>query len=329
MHKVEISYKTIIFSILFLLGLYVVWRSLDLLYSLFIAFILMSALRPIIRILKAKKIPNAVAVSVVYFTFLLFFGFLFFIVIPPIVLETSNLVRTLPGIIQQLSPEVANSFHVESLTQYIPDITNQIFSIIGGVFSNLIFVVSTLFFGFYLLLEEDIVTKFILHFFEEKKAKAITTALNKSERQMSAWFWGELTLMTVIGLMTFIGLQFIGVKYALPLAVLAGLLEVVPNIGPIIAAIPALLIASAQSPFLGLSTVALSVIIQQLENNLVVPVIMKKAVDLNPIITLIVLILGGNLGGVLGLLLSIPAYLLIEAFVREFWTGRKIAENLR
>lgn len=327
--KVEISLKTVIQTLLLILGLYTVWVSRDLLYSLFIAFIIMSALRPLVRVVKAKGIPNMPAVILVFFTFLLFFGFLFFIVIPPIFIETVNLVKSLPAVIQQLSPQMAESFQIESLTQYIPDITNQAFSILTGVFSNLLFVISTLFFGFYFLLEEDIITRFFLHLFSEKKAKEIVVALEAAEKRMSAWFWGELTLMTIIGLMTFIGLQLIGMKYALPLAVLAGLLEVVPNIGPLISAVPAVLLGFAHSPFQGISAAALYIIVQQLENSFIVPLIMRKAVDLNPIITLIVLILGGNLGGVMGVLLSVPAYLLIETFAHVFLKGKKLSENLR
>ena len=119
-------------------------------------------------------------------------------------------------------------------------------------------------------------------------------------------------LMTSIGLLTYIGLSILGVPFALSLAFLAGLLEIVPIIGPIMSAIPAFIVASSASSFLGLGTLVLYLIIQQLENNLIVPYIMNKAVGIHPITTLIALSIGGTLGGILGAILAVPVALIIE-----------------
>lgn len=140
---------------------------------------------------------------------------------------------------------------------------------------------------------------------------------------MSSWFWGEIVLMTIVGVFTYIGLVFIGVPYALPLAVFAGLLEIVPNIGPIISAIPAVIIGFSQSYFAGFSAMALYIIVQQLENSVIVPAIMKKAVGLNPVLTLVALLLGGRIGGMLGVLLSIPILLFAETLLREYIPSKK------
>jgi predicted PurR-regulated permease PerM len=135
--------------------------------------------------------------------------------------------------------------------------------------------------------------------------------------------------MTVVGLLNFIGFSLIGIKYALPLAVLAGLLEVVPNIGPTIAALPAFLIGISISNYTGVAALAVAFLVQQLENNLIVPVIMRHAVGLNPIITLIVLVIGGKIGGVLGLLLAIPAFLFVESILLEVLRDRRLTEKLQ
>ena len=124
--------------------------------------------------------------------------------------------------------------------------------------------------------------------------------------------------MTMVGLLTFIGLSLIGVRYALPLSIIAGLLEVVPNLGPTISTIPSFLVALTQSYFLGFSTIALYFIVQQLENHIIVPMVMKKAVGLNPIITLIALIIGGKVGGAVGVVLAIPFTLFAETLLIEF-----------
>ena len=135
--------------------------------------------------------------------------------------------------------------------------------------------------------------------------------------------------MTVVGLLTYVGLNLIGIRYALALAVLAGLLEAVPNLGPTLSSVPAILLGFATSPVMGFAAIALYFIVQQLENNIIVPVVMKKAVGLNPIITLLALLIGGKMGGVLGILLAIPITVFLETVLIEVVNAPKTAENPR
>jgi predicted PurR-regulated permease PerM len=289
----------------------------------------MSALRPPVSWLERHKVPRTAAALIIYLMFILFFIFLISLIIPPIVTEISNLFTTLPVLLRQVDPAIYNRFNLSSLSQYIPSVTGNVVGLLGGFASNTFFVISTLFFGFYLLLQENILKTVLSRFFDEDQTQSLRATVERAEKRMSAWFWGELTLMTVVGVMTFIGLNIIGMKYALALAVLAGLLEVVPNIGPIISAVPAVLIALAYSPFLAGATAALYIVVQQLENNLIVPVIMKNAVGLNPLVTLISLIIGGRIGGTIGVLLAIPMYLFFEVLFMEFILKRTPAEKSR
>ena len=255
--------------------------------------------------------------------------YLFGIIIPPIILETANLIRNLPYMLHSVSPELQGWVQIDSLTQYVPNVTNQIFSLAGNIFSNIIFVLSTLFFGYYLLLEEQLIKRFFLHLFEEPKAEWYIMVLEKAERRMSNWFWGELMLMTVVGWLTFIGLSLLQIRYAVPLAVLAGLLEMVPNLGPMISSVPAFIIGLSASPVTGFSALVLYFVVQQLENNLIVPVIMKRAVGINPIVTLMALIIGGQLGGVLGIIVAVPIYVFVETVIKELLKKHQVSEIMR
>ncbi|MDQ5981520.1 MAG: hypothetical protein QG570_269, partial [Patescibacteria group bacterium] len=126
---------------------------------------------------------------------------------------------------------------------------------------------------------------------------------------------GQLTLMVLMGVVTYIGLVIIGVPYPVALAVLAGLFEIVPIIGPTIAAIPAVIIAFAVSPLMGLATLIFYILIQQAENSLIVPKIMQKAIGFNPLVTIIVLMVGGEVLGIIGVILSVPiAIIAVEIF---------------
>lgn len=320
-YTISISPKSIAFFTLIPLGIYLLWTVRDLVFSLLIGFILMSALKPAVMFLVSKKVSRTLAVILVYLLFILFVIALFSLIIPPIVYETSLLITTLPQIVENLMPQLSNFFDFSDLTGFVPNLTNNIFGIVSSIFSNALFVVTTLFFGLYFLLEENLLDKTINKYLEKNTAKRVSSIITHAERRMSSWFWGELTLMLIVGVMTFVGLHIIGLgKYAVPIAVLAGLLEAVPNIGPIISSIPAILLGFASSSFTGFAALALSVIIQQLENTLIVPLVMRRAVGINPIFTLIALILGGRLGGVLGVLLAIPLLLFIETVLNELRT---------
>jgi len=322
-YKFEVSHKTIIFTVFFLLFLNFLWLIRDLLFSLFIAFILQSALKPLVNRLVKLKISRILASFLVYLSFLTIFGALLSIVLPPLINETIQLSRNFPLIIDDLTNKFSYSIlNWESLFQYLPTATNQFFNLISSVFSNTIWFISTLFFGFYFLVEEDPIKKIFINFFNEEKTKPITDFINILEKKINNWFWGQIVLMFVVGILTYIGFILIGIKYSLPLAVLAGLLEIVPNIGPTIAAIPAILVGFSQSTFLGILALIVAILVQQLENNLIVPLVMKRVVGINPIITLIALIIGGKLSGFLGILLSIPIVIVIQTAFLAFFNKK-------
>ncbi|OGK34069.1 hypothetical protein A3F57_01565 [Candidatus Roizmanbacteria bacterium RIFCSPHIGHO2_12_FULL_36_11] len=328
-NTIEISSRTIVFTVFFLLLLKFLWLVQDIIFSFFIAFIIMSALKPYVSFLERYRIPRFLAAFLVYLIFLTFFFSIIFLIVPPLLTESTLLFRVLPSILERFAPNAMSLLNLDSVFQYLPDIASQFFDIVKGIFSNAVFFISTLFFAFYLLLEENVIRKIIARFFSEEKAKTATVVIDKAEKRLNAWFWGEITLMTVVGLLTYVGLNLIGIRYALALAVLAGLLEAVPNLGPTLSSVPAVLLGFATSPVMGFAAIALYFIVQQLENNIIVPVVMKKAVGLNPIITLLALLIGGKMGGVLGILLAIPITVFLETVLIEVVNAPKTAENPR
>ena len=321
-YKIEISARTIVFTVFFILGLQLLWMVKELIFSLLIAFILMSALNPWVMALSKKRIPRGISAIVIFVALIFLLGYLFSWIIPPVVQQTTQLFQNLPYLITNLNPNLSQYFALDYWSKNIPSLTNNAFVFLREVFSNLILVISILFFSLYLLIEEDAIKKFILRFVNKKDIRRFANTVDQAERKMRSWFWGEAILMLAIGILTFIGLSLIGVRYALPLAIIAGLLEIVPILGPVLSAIPAFIVASASSYFLGLATIALYFIVQQIENQIVVPLVMKKAVGLNPIVTLAALITGGTLLGFLGILLAIPITLLIEVVIAEFFSQR-------
>ena len=316
-YKVEVSAKTIIFIIFFILLLVLLWIIRDLILTLFVAFIITSAVKPLVKWLEEKRVPRRLATAGVFLFFITFFVFVLVWVVPPLVGETALLLKHLPSMLENIHPSLREYINITALSQYAPDITTQAIGLIRSIFSNVMFLVTTLFFSAYLTIEKGFIKKIISQLFEEKEVERIMRVLHKTEERLGAWLLGEFVLMLVVGCMTYVGLSLIGIRYVLPLSIVAGFLEVVPNVGPILSTVPAFIVGVAQAPLLGISAIALYFVVQQLENHIIVPLVMKKVIGLNPIITLIALIVGGRLFGVLGVVLSIPFTLFLQTVLSE------------
>jgi len=310
--------RTAIKVLLLLLFLRFVWDLKSLFFSLFIAFIIMSAAKMPVEKLVKRGIPRKWSVLIVFLLLIIMLSLIVSWISPLFINETTALIKHFPRIVSSVNNSIPSYFNLSfSLPQILPNITNQFFEVVKTVFSNVAFLVSTLVFSIYFTIEEGFVEKIAARFVDKKHAERIQRVVATIEQRLGSWVVGEMALMLVVGTLTFIGLALVGVNYALPLALIAGLFEVIPNIGPIAAAIPAFFVAFSQTPLLGLSSVVLALVIQQLENNIIVPMIMKRAVGLHPVITLIALVIGGTYGGIVGAIISIPITLVIEIFINE------------
>jgi len=179
--------------------------------------------------------------------------------------------------------------------------------------------------SFYLLIDrENLHKKISLLTKDRKHLSTAEKFITSVEHQLGGWIRGQLILMIVIGIVTYIGLRLLGIPYALPLALLAGLLEILPNLGPTIAAVPAVIlaVASGGGVLMGGITVLFYIVIQQIENNLLVPKIMQDSVDVNPLTTIVTILVGLQIAGVIGALLSVPAYIILRS-AYSLWLNNK------
>jgi len=317
--KIEISQKTIIFTVGFLLSLWLVYQVRSIIILFFIAFILMTAVNPLVRLAKKIKIPTIVVMLIVYFGLIALISTVVASLVPAVVQQTKDLTLVLPTYMHNLENVFNAQFDPNMVGGYLNSIPSNLLKIAVGAFSNVLDILVVFFMAYYLVLERPQLHKYLLSFFSkheaEEKAEALVLAV---ERQVGGWVRGELLLMAIIGIMTYMGLIILGVPYALPLAVMAGLLEAVPNLGPTIAAIPAVIIGLTVSPIIAVGTIILSIIIQQLENNLIVPKVMQSATGTKPLITILVLLVGFTLGGIAGTVLSMPIFLTIQTVIKAF-----------
>lgn len=314
--KVEISYKTIVFIIVFLLLLWFLFQVREIIYWVFISFILMSAFKPWAESLERFHIPRALSVLIMYLLIITVLVIVGTVMFPPFIVQTIHLVESLPAYINRVIPFV--QLDPQVATQQITPIGENIVKLTVGLFNNILALFTIFVIAFYLTIERGKLGNNLSQFMGEESAKPVVKVISRIEERLGAWVRGQIILAVVIGALTFVGLSAVNIPFALSLALLAGLLEIVPIIGPIIAAIPAIIIAFTISPLLALATTALYIIIQQGEANVVVPFVMKKAVGLPPLVTIIALMAGAKVAGIGGAILAVPIVVTVESALSEY-----------
>jgi predicted PurR-regulated permease PerM len=314
--KIEISHKTIIFVLMLLAFVWLVLQIRDILFLLFIAFIVMSVLRPPVDWLDNKRVPRIIGSVLMYVLVFGVIGLSLAGIIPSLVVQFTKLTNLLPSVLGKIVPYW--NIDTSALTQQIAPIGENVLKLTIGIFSNIATTFMVLVFAFYFLLERKYAHKFVSGFIGEEQATVVIDILIRIEKRLGSWVGGQLLLMLSVGVLSYIGLLVFGIEFALPLAIVAGILEIIPTIGPVISAIPAIIVAFGISPITGLYIAILYIAIQQLENNLLVPLIMKRSVGLHPIVTIVSLLVGARLGGIVGAILAVPILLIFQELFMSY-----------
>lgn len=311
--EIRITTKAILTAVLVIFGIWLAVQLRAILLILFAALILALALSPLVDWLTRQRLPRSLAVFLITIFLCSLFVGLGAVGISPLIDQTQKLIQRLPQFIDSLAespsaPEFLRGFN-QALGEQVTAISRNVLKATWGAFSGAITIVSVIFLTFYLLLDLENLKKVLLSFLSKADHVAAETVIEEIETKLGVWLRTQFLLMLIVGAMTFLGLWLLGVDYALPLALIAGLLEIIPTLGPIIAGIPAVIVGFAASSLTGFGVLALVILVQQLENNLIIPKLIQKAVGFNPLVTMIIILIGGNLFGLLGVLISVPAAL--------------------
>lgn len=316
--KIEISHRTIIFTVLFLGLVWVLFQIRDIIFQFFLALFIAAILNPTVTKLSKRKIPRGASVIVVYLLLFGVVGISVAALIPALVSQTSAFVNNFPRIVANIGiSSVVSDQLTQQLIEQLATLPASVAKATISVFSNAISLVAVLVFAFYLLSEREKLDDQLAELIGKDKQDLIENNLALIEKNLGSWARAQITLMFVVGVANYIGLTLLGIPFALPLAMLAGLLEVVPYVGPVIAAVPAVFIGLGISPILGLAVTALAFLVQQLENYIFVPKIMEKSTGVHPIITLLALAIGFKLLGFIGILIAVPVFITLQVLVRN------------
>jgi len=267
-----------------------------------------------------KRIPRAATVLVVYVFFLSVLGLAIGLLVPPLTNEIRGLGENFPALAEKLAgyfrvirdyaashnlqQQVANftGSAAGKISQAGSGIFSGTVSFIGGIFE---FVV-VLSIAFYMSVQEKGIKKFFASVMPTEHREYALGLVDRIQFKMGRWLQGQMFLMFIIFALDYLGLLIIGAPYALVLALFAGILEIIPYIGPVISAVIAATISFLHGPLTGLLVLGLFVLVQQLEGYVLTPLIMKRAVGLNPVVVILALLIGAKLGGVMGIIIAVP-----------------------
>lgn len=314
----------VIFIILALVFLYLVR---DVLVILFFAIIIASAVGPFANWLESKKFPRLLGVLLLYLSFFGLIIFLLSLIVPFVATELGQLTKALPNFFSSLSGALEKAQQTTSsryfdffseiqnlldgFSQFLFAYSQSALSLIINIFGGALSFVAIIIISFYLSVMRRGVIGFISSVLPEKYEAYVINLWKRAEFKVGRWLQGQLLLALSVGLMVFVGLSLLGVKYALLLGILAMVLEIVPIVGPILSAIPGLILAFSQSPTLGVWVLVFYIAVQQIENNVLVPLILGKTLGLNPVTVILALLIGGKIAGILGMLLAVPVAVII------------------
>jgi predicted PurR-regulated permease PerM len=295
-------------------------------------------LTPAINFLRKLWVPKLLAVLFVYFSIFGILGILIYSMAPVFITELKQLAQNLPDYFVQISPYLQQigidtasmfdnftKFLVDGLAQSSKGIISAVAVFFGGLASTAFILTAS----FFLSLEDNAIERFLKLILPKKYEDGIVSIFERSQNKISGWFGARIISCLFVGLASFIVFYIFGVKYAFILALVSGILNFVPYIGPLITYILILVfIAVSSGSWAILLYVLIAVfIIQEIDNKLLTPLLMKKMVDVPPVLVLISLLVGAKLFGFLGTIFAVPVFGIIYEFTKEFLENRKTEEE--
>lgn len=332
---IDITYQSIFRVIAVGLLLIALFYLREIITALIFAMVVASGIEPGVQWFRRYRVPRIMAVLIMYLVAIAILAGVVYLVVPSLLDEFKGFLDSFPSYQRTLLQELRSfkglplyslfSENAESIILNPPfdlqtvgsGTLSIILTIFGGVVSAIVLIVVS----FYLASIENGIEHFLRLITPLRDEEYVIDLWERSQKKMGQWLRGQAILGLIVGVFVFIALTLLGIRYALSLALLAAVFELIPVIGPILAAAPAVFLAFLSSPLLGVIVALVYFIIQQAESHLLVPLVMRRTTGLNPIVVIIALLVGAELGGILGIFLSVPVATIIVEFLTD--TDRK------
>ena len=293
---------------------------------LFIGFIVAWLFSPLVDKLTKKGLPRIIASLIVYVIFILFLVIFFRIFIPIIYTEFNELIKTLPGILEDITDFINNIFSkiemnnsnmenikegiLKAVNEYGNNISSSIPTTVVNIMSSLFSGLGSVFFGLiiglYMLFDFDNVTILFLKLIPKKHQTEIASLLDNIGIEVRKCVNGTLLVACMVFVCDTIGFSIVGLKSALLFGLFCGITDLIPYIGPYIGTAVATIVGLTQSPLIGIGVLIIAIIVQLIESYVLQPIVMSKATKLHPVTIICGLLIFGHFFGIIGMILATP-----------------------
>lgn len=339
----SISAGSIFKAVLIVTLFYLLFILKDIVLTILTAIIIASAIEPGAAWFEKKKVPRTIAVLIIYLGILLLFGGLFAFFVPILFAEVVNILEIFPDYINTII-QSSSSIGIDSITPLFSESSfGDILKSAGGIFSgatlSFVTVASSLFGGllglamtvvisFYLSVQKNGVTNFLSIIVPNKHEAYAIDLWKRSQKKIGLWMQGQLLLAVLVGVLTYLLLSILGIPNALILALITAVFELIPVIGPILASVPAISFAFVGGgPTSALLVAGVYIVIQQLENNLFHPLVVKKIVGIPSLVAIIALVIGAQLAGFIGIVIAVPVAAALMEFLHDVEKSKAARRN--
>ncbi|NMB97795.1 MAG: AI-2E family transporter [Clostridiaceae bacterium] len=306
---------------------------------IFHAFVITYLVKPLVKKLQNKNIPCSVSIILVYFFIVLSAGAIIIYILPGLIESTKDLINTIPDIVSYYQEKFNSILKNIQKSNWSPDIKNAIFNQINDsalfiedfaikslkvftshfISSLRIFVdfILGLVIAFYFIKDTEYFKSILISLIPKRWRKYALQTGQDVNLIITSFIQGQLLTAIIVGILEFVGLFLLKVKYSMVLGIIGGIFEIIPYFGPIIGAIPAVAVALLDSPVKAIWTVLLFITAQQIENVLISPKIMQSKIGLHPVATLITVLAGGEFLGIIGMIISVPLVAIVKTVFKR------------
>lgn len=341
MEHTEVSWrliaKVVLVGAAVIAGLYLLYLIRNVIGLLLIAIFFAVAIAPAVNWLNDRRVPRWASIILVYLGILSAIFGVGLLLVPPIVDGVQSLSEDLPGYIDDLrSNETFRDYDdeyeiTERLKEQAEDLPNRLGEAAGtlqdvtvGVFSSFVQLFAILVISFFLLIEGGKILEFGYAQVSPQRRRRLRTIANDISDAISGYVFGNFVISILAGIVTYLTLTILDVPFAAPLAILFAFFDLIPLVGATIGGIlVGIVVAVVDFPTALIAWAIVLVVYQQIENNLIQPVVYGRAVQIHPLTVLVAILIGASLLGILGALVAIPAAAAIQSVVLDWWRFRR------
>lgn len=316
--------------------LWVIYQARGALLLIYVGALIAIGLSPLVSIIEredrltANRVPRWLAILTIYLLIVATFVGIGMLVVPPLAAQSRELWETAPELLHRgqqwlierglLSREISVREAVErapaavASAEPVRAVFNALWGLVGGVAG----LVTILILAFYFLVEADTIVRTFVRMFPRSRRRRVGDACRRVTTKVSAWLGGQMLLAGIIGGSAALALWLMGVPYFYVLALIAAIGELIPIVGPLLAAIPAIAVAFSVSPGIALAVTIFFIAQQQFENHVLVPKVMERQVGVSAVVVIVALLLGGSLLGIIGAILAVPTAAILHVLFQEF-----------